>query len=65
MFDSTICSAAGTLYRAPNKIGLFDQINLAKCAAERAKANVWDTDRFTVEYAAAASWSGKRVILGY
>ena len=65
MADFTICSAADTLYRAPDKLGLFDQINLARCAAERAKANVWDTDRFTVEYAAAASWSGKRVILGW
>jgi|LakMenE01Jun11ns_1017448.scaffolds.fasta_scaffold8760169_2 hypothetical protein len=65
MIDSTICSAAGTLYRAPKKLGLFDQINLARCAAERAKANVWDIDRFAVEYAAAASWSGKRVKTGW
>jgi hypothetical protein len=65
MTDHTICSAAGTLYRAPKKLNLFDQINLARCAAERAKANMWDVDRFAVEYATAASWTGKRVKTGW
>lgn len=56
-----ICSAAGTLYRAPNRLALFDQINLAKCASERAKVYVINQDRFQGEYVTAASWTGKRV----
>jgi hypothetical protein len=55
------CTAAGTRYRAPNRLGLFDQINLAKCAAERAKVYVIDRERFAGEYVTAASWNGKGV----
>ena len=55
------CTAAGTRYRAPNRLALFDQINLAKCASERAKVYVIDRDRFAGEYVTAASWTDKRV----
>jgi len=65
MTDLSICTANGTLYRAPNRLGLFDQINLARCAAERAKENAWDTSRFESEYVAATHWTRKRVILGW
>lgn len=62
MTDHTVCTAAGTLYRAPNRLGLFEQINLAKCAAERAKIHAIDAARFEGEYVTAAFWTGKRVI---
>ena len=65
MTDTSICSAAGTFYRAPNRLCLFEQINLAKCASERAKVYVTDTDRFESEYVTAAHWATKRVILGW
>jgi hypothetical protein len=63
--DLTICTAAGTLYRAPNRLGLFDQINLAKCAADRAKVHCNDSARFDSEYIAANHWAQKRVIVGW
>lgn len=65
MIDPTICTAAGTLYRAPNRLALFDQINLAKCASDRAIAYVTDSARFESEYVAAATWATKRVIVGW
>ena len=58
--DSTVCSANGTLYRAPNRLNLFDTINLARCAAERAKANVWDSARWDGEYTTALIWHHKQ-----
>jgi hypothetical protein len=65
MIDPTICTAAGTMYRAPNRLALFDQINLAKCATERAKVYVTDSARFEGEYVTAAHWASKRVIVGW
>ena len=65
MTDLSICTANGTLYRAPNRLGLFDQINLAQCAAERAKEHCCDSARFESEYVAATHWASKRVIIGW
>lgn len=61
MTDPSICTANGTLYRAPNRLALFDQINLAHCAAARAKVYVIDHDRFQGEYVTASCWTDKRV----
>jgi hypothetical protein len=62
--DPSICSAGGTLYRRPDRLGLFDQVNLAQCATERAKVHCNDTTRFEGEYSTAAHWAQKRVIVG-
>jgi hypothetical protein len=35
---------------------IFDRINLANCARERAIANVLDNDRFYGEYTTARHW---------
>ena len=58
--DYTVCQAASTLYRAPNRLDLFDTINLAKCASERAKLHVFDCDRWDGEYTSALIWHHKQ-----
>ena len=39
-----------------NCLTIFDRINLANCARERAIANVCDTDRFHGEFTTARHW---------
>ena len=41
----------------PEYILLFDQINLAKCATDRASANLHNKERFRGEYDTAKMWS--------
>ena len=47
-----------------NKVELttFDKLNLATCAAERARAHWMDDLRFSGEYATAMLWKGHRVV---
>lgn len=57
-------TADGGLYRAPDYLLLFGQINLARCAAERAQtiAGICDGDRFASEYDTAKLWAHKKVM---
>ena len=41
----------------PEELTLFDRINLANCAMERAKQNALDTDRFHGEFTTARNWT--------
>ena len=45
-----------------DELNTFDKINLAACAAERAKANVTDDARFSGEYATVVAWKAHKVI---
>jgi hypothetical protein len=38
-------------------LGLFDRINIAQCAANRARAHVMDGERFTREFNTARMWT--------
>ena len=40
---------------------LFERINLARCASERADMNIRDRDRFTSEYFTARMWTRYRI----
>ena len=40
-----------------DSISLFDRINLARCAMERATSNAFDKQRFDGEYDTARSWT--------
>jgi len=44
------------MYSSPDVLSLFDRINLAHCAMERAKQNVLSSDRFIDEYETARMW---------
>jgi hypothetical protein len=45
--------AGNRFYAAPNYLLLFEQLNIAKCAAE--------LDRFDAEYESALAWKAKRL----
>jgi hypothetical protein len=53
--------ADGKIYRVPSYIMLFDQINIAHCAAKRAKDSILEGDRFNREYDTARMWATKKV----
>jgi hypothetical protein len=38
-------------------LGLFDRINIAQCAANRARAHILDGERFTREFDTARMWT--------
>jgi len=38
-------------------IGLFERINIARCAAERAHQNCFDRNRFVGEHTTAKMWT--------
>ena len=40
-----------------SNLSLFDRINVARCAAERAHNNFLDRDRFVNEYTTAKMWT--------
>jgi len=40
-----------------SNIGLLDRINIAQCAAERARIHVLDTGRFGREFDTARMWT--------
>ena len=40
-----------------SNIGLLGRINIAKCAAERARMHVMDTERFHREFQTARMWT--------
>jgi hypothetical protein len=40
-----------------SNIGLLGRINIAKCAAERARMHVMDTERFRNEFDTARMWT--------
>lgn len=42
-------------------LSLFDKIRLAACAAERAKENFLDNERFNREYETVALWKVHRI----
>lgn len=44
-------------------LDLFDRINLANCAMERARQNVFDQDRFYGEYKTARFWTKYRCMI--
>ena len=53
----------GTCYHSPDHLLLFGQINLAKCAAERAEKAAADvSDRFGREYDTARAWTQHAMI---
>jgi hypothetical protein len=54
-----LCIAADSTYYAPDRLNLFDKINLAQCAAKRARVYVIDSVRFHGEYQTAAAWGSK------
>jgi hypothetical protein len=56
-------TADGSTYRAPTYLLFFDQINVAKCAADRAVDNVLDAERFSREYDTAKMWANRPVHL--
>ena len=45
-----------------DELNTFDKINLAACAAKRAKANFMNEARFTGEYATVLAWKAHKVI---
>jgi hypothetical protein len=53
----------GHLYHTPQYLLLFQQINLASCAARRAQENVQDSERFGREYDTARMWARKSVVV--
>jgi hypothetical protein len=55
-----ICIAAESPYYSPDRLNLFDRIDIAACAAARARIYVADSVRFRAEYDTAAAWSRKR-----
>lgn len=48
-------------YPRSRVLDLFDRINLARCAMDRAKQNLDNNDRFTGEYMTARLWNGYRI----
>jgi hypothetical protein len=40
-----------------SNLSLFDRINVARCAVERANNNAIDRDRFVDEYTTAKMWT--------
>ena len=42
---------------------LFDRINLARCAMERANRHILDEKRFTGEYQTARAWTKYKCII--
>ncbi len=46
-----------------SNLSLFDRINVARCAVERANNNAIDRDRFVDEYTTAKMWTWKSVKL--
>ena len=48
---------------ATDSITLFDRINLARCAMERANYHLLDEQRFTSEYYTARSWTKYKCII--
>jgi hypothetical protein len=56
---TTVCTAGEDFYKAPDRLNLFDRINLAQCAAKRARVYVIDSVRFQGEYVTAAAWGSK------
>lgn len=61
---ATVICDNGSRYHAPDHLLLFGQINLAKCAAERAQrsattpADPDGSDRFSREYDSCKLWTG-------
>lgn len=54
----------GSHYRAPSYLLFFQQLNIAACAAERARHNVLDERRWSDEYDTAKFWAGRKVFPG-
>lgn len=50
-----------TLISRPPYLDLFDRINLARCAVDRAKQNLANGDRFEGEYMTTKLWNGYRI----
>jgi len=45
------------MHTVDSNLSLFDRINVARCAVERAKNNCFDCDRFVDEFATAKMWT--------
>ncbi len=61
-FMATVITDNGRSYHCPDHLLLFGQINLAKCAAERAADAACDSARFGREYDTAKLWSAHGLI---
>ena len=65
---ATVICDNGSRYNAPDHLLLFGQINLARCAAERAQSAAITppdpdgSDRFGREYDTARAWTGHALI---
>jgi len=44
-----------------SNLNLFERINIARCAAERANSSISDRDRFNREYFTARMWTRYRI----
>ena len=52
----------GSHYLAPTYILFLEHLNIASCAAQRARENVLDGRRWKDEYETAQMWASKKVI---
>jgi hypothetical protein len=45
-------------------LSLFDRVNIANCAAQRARNNLMNDDRFTGEFQTVKCWTNYRCYIG-
>jgi len=45
------------MYSRDTNLGLFERINIARCASERAHQNYLDNNRFIGEHTTAKAWT--------